>query len=155
MDRHYEMIFLPQIPLSICTFLLIFPTLFRWLSFGNKYHHACILFTMLVRYASIKKKHEICITVLTSISVWQSVHLRPFIHSCISLKAPLYGDRHRKKTKEEIIKHHPEFLIFVNGFDEIYSERTRARKSYVVDDFHFQPFSFAVCRAWCLSALNG
>jgi hypothetical protein len=25
-------------------------------------------------------------------------------------------------------------LIFVNGFDEIYSERTRARKSYVVDD---------------------
>ena len=39
-----------------------------------------------------------------------------------------------EKTKEEIIKQHPEFLIFVNGFDEIYSERTRARKSYVVDD---------------------
>jgi len=39
-----------------------------------------------------------------------------------------------KKTKEEIIKQHPEFLVFVNGFDEIYSERTRARKSYVVDD---------------------
>ena len=32
------------------------------------------------------------------------------------------------------MKQHPEFLIFVNGFDEIYSERTRARKSYVVDD---------------------
>ena len=39
-----------------------------------------------------------------------------------------------EKTKEDIIKQHPEFLIFVNGFDEIYSERTRARKSYVVDD---------------------
>jgi inward rectifier potassium channel len=40
----------------------------------------------------------------------------------------------KEKTKEDIIKQHPEFLIFVNGFDEIYSERTRARKSYVVDD---------------------
>ena len=39
-----------------------------------------------------------------------------------------------KKSKEEIISQHPEFLIFVNGFDEIYSERTRARKSYVVKD---------------------
>ena len=38
------------------------------------------------------------------------------------------------KSKEEIISQHPEFLIFVNGFDEIYSERTRARKSYVVKD---------------------
>jgi inward rectifier potassium channel len=38
------------------------------------------------------------------------------------------------KTKEEIIRQQPEFLIFVNGFDEIYSERTRAIKSYVVDD---------------------
>ena len=38
------------------------------------------------------------------------------------------------KSNEEIISQHPEFLIFVNGFDEIYSERTRARKSYVVKD---------------------
>lgn len=29
---------------------------------------------------------------------------------------------------------HPEFLVLVNGFDEIYSERTRARKSYVIND---------------------
>jgi|TARA_Y100000385_G_scaffold290139_1_gene362020 inward rectifier potassium channel len=39
-----------------------------------------------------------------------------------------------ERNKEEIIKQQPEFLIFVNGFDEIYSERTRARKSYVADD---------------------
>ena len=47
----------------------------------------------------------------------------------IDKESPFWG-----KTKEEIIRQHPEFLIFVNGFDEIYSERTRARKSYVVDD---------------------
>jgi hypothetical protein len=28
----------------------------------------------------------------------------------------------------------PEFLVLVNGFDEIYSERTRARKSYIIED---------------------
>lgn len=47
----------------------------------------------------------------------------------IDKESPFWG-----KTKEEIMKQHPEFLIFVNGFDEIYSERTRARKSYIVDD---------------------
>jgi len=47
----------------------------------------------------------------------------------IDKESPFWG-----KNKEEIMKQHPEFLIFVNGFDEIYSERTRARKSYVVDD---------------------
>ena len=38
------------------------------------------------------------------------------------------------KTKEEIIAQKPEFLIFVNGFDEVYAERTRAHKSYVIED---------------------
>ena len=38
------------------------------------------------------------------------------------------------KTKEEIIAQQPEFLIFVNGFDEVYAERTRAHKSYVIED---------------------
>ena len=47
----------------------------------------------------------------------------------IDKESPFWG-----KTKEAIIRKNPEFLIFVNGFDEIYSERTRARKSYVVDD---------------------
>ena len=47
----------------------------------------------------------------------------------IDVESPFWG-----KTKEEIIRKNPEFLIFVNGFDEIYSERTRARKSYIVDD---------------------
>ena len=47
----------------------------------------------------------------------------------IDVESPFWG-----KTKEEIVRKNPEFLIFVNGFDEIYSERTRARKSYVVDD---------------------
>ena len=47
----------------------------------------------------------------------------------IDKESPFWG-----KNKEEIMKQHPEFLIFVNGFDEIYSERTRARKSYIVDD---------------------
>lgn len=28
----------------------------------------------------------------------------------------------------------PEFLVLVNGFDEIYAERTRARKSYIAND---------------------
>ena len=38
------------------------------------------------------------------------------------------------KTKEDIIAQQPEFLIFVNGFDEVYAERTRAHKSYVIED---------------------
>jgi inward rectifier potassium channel len=38
------------------------------------------------------------------------------------------------KSKEEMIAMQPEFLVLVNGFDEIYSERTRARKSYVISD---------------------
>lgn len=39
-----------------------------------------------------------------------------------------------KKSKNEIIQQQPEFLVLVNGYDEIYSERTRARKSYVASD---------------------
>lgn len=38
------------------------------------------------------------------------------------------------KSKEEISAQNPEFLMLVNGFDEIYSERTRSRKSYVASD---------------------
>jgi|TARA_B110001452_G_scaffold219914_1_gene192055 inward rectifier potassium channel len=38
------------------------------------------------------------------------------------------------QKKEDIIKQQPEFLILVNGFDEIYSERTRSIKSYVAED---------------------
>jgi inward rectifier potassium channel len=47
----------------------------------------------------------------------------------IDEESPFWG-----KTKEEIIEMKPEFLVLVNGFDEIYSERTRARKSYVAED---------------------
>lgn len=38
------------------------------------------------------------------------------------------------QSKEDIIKLNPEFLLLVNGFDEIYSERTRSRKSYIAND---------------------
>ena len=38
------------------------------------------------------------------------------------------------KSQEDIIQQQPEFLVLVNGFDEVYSERTRARKSYIADD---------------------
>lgn len=39
-----------------------------------------------------------------------------------------------QKTPEEIREQQPEFLVLVNGFDEIYAERTRARKSYIAED---------------------
>lgn len=39
-----------------------------------------------------------------------------------------------QKSKEEIIQMQPEFLVLVNGYDEIYAERTRARKSYIAND---------------------
>jgi inward rectifier potassium channel len=38
------------------------------------------------------------------------------------------------KTKEDITTMDPEFLVLVNAFDEIYSERTRARQSYLAED---------------------
>ena len=38
------------------------------------------------------------------------------------------------RSKEDIIQMQPEFLVLVNGYDEIYSERTRARKSYIGND---------------------
>jgi len=47
----------------------------------------------------------------------------------IDEESPFWG-----KSKEEIIEMNPEFLVLVNGFDEVYAERTRARKSYVADD---------------------
>lgn len=39
-----------------------------------------------------------------------------------------------QRSQQEIIEMKPEFLVLVNGFDEVYAERTRARKSYVVAD---------------------
>jgi inward rectifier potassium channel len=39
-----------------------------------------------------------------------------------------------QKSKEEFAEMKPEFLILVKGFDEIYAEHTRARKSYVCED---------------------
>jgi inward rectifier potassium channel len=39
-----------------------------------------------------------------------------------------------EKSKEDILEMQPEFLVLVNGFDEIYAERTRARKSYIAKD---------------------
>ncbi|MEO9532956.1 MAG: ion channel [Crocinitomicaceae bacterium] len=39
-----------------------------------------------------------------------------------------------EKSKADIIEMKPEFLVLVNGFDEIYSERTRSRRSYMADD---------------------
>ena len=39
-----------------------------------------------------------------------------------------------QKSKKDIIEMKPEFLVLVNGFDEVYAERTRARKSYISDD---------------------
>lgn len=39
-----------------------------------------------------------------------------------------------QKSPEEIQKMQPEFLILINGYDEIYSERIRSRKSYIVQD---------------------
>tara|TARA_B110001452_G_scaffold161840_1_gene134711 strand:- start:66 stop:446 length:381 start_codon:yes stop_codon:yes gene_type:complete len=47
----------------------------------------------------------------------------------IDVESPFWN-----KKKEDIIKQQPEFLILVNGFDEIYSERTRSIKSYVAED---------------------
>ncbi|MEZ4924523.1 MAG: ion channel [Crocinitomicaceae bacterium] len=47
----------------------------------------------------------------------------------IDENSPFWG-----KTQEEIMEMHPEFLVLVHGFDEIYSERTRARKSYIATD---------------------
>lgn len=38
------------------------------------------------------------------------------------------------KTQKEITEMKPEFLVLVKGYDEIYSEMTRSRKSYVVED---------------------
>ncbi|UKN01456.1 ion channel [Paracrocinitomix mangrovi] len=38
------------------------------------------------------------------------------------------------KSKEEIINMQPEFLVLVHGYDEVYAERTRARKSYIAQD---------------------
>ena len=38
------------------------------------------------------------------------------------------------KTEDEIKSQNIEFLVLVKGFDEIYSEMTRARKSYVGSD---------------------
>lgn len=38
------------------------------------------------------------------------------------------------KSKEDIMEQNPEFLLFLNGFDEVYSERTRSRKSYIASD---------------------
>lgn len=47
----------------------------------------------------------------------------------IDKDSPFWG-----KSKEEIMKLHPEFLVLINAYDEVYSDRVRARKSYVVDD---------------------
>ena len=38
------------------------------------------------------------------------------------------------KTEEEIKSQNIEFMVLVKGFDEIYSEMTRARKSYIGSD---------------------
>ena len=47
----------------------------------------------------------------------------------IDEESPLWN-----KSQEDIIQQQPEFLVLVNGFDEVYSERTRARKSYIAND---------------------
>lgn len=39
-----------------------------------------------------------------------------------------------KKSKEEMMEMQPEFLVLINAYDEVYSERIRARKSYIIQD---------------------
>ena len=39
-----------------------------------------------------------------------------------------------QKNQEEIIEMQPEFLVFIDAYDEIYANRIRDRKSYIVND---------------------